>query len=237
MMSTAFAQMPREVLAAALKRVDIDLDPGRPAFDTEAARAVTLIVQGDDERWQSLRQFFDAAWHEPAAADFPNDPGELPVAAGLAFADGLAEIEPTGWEPTDRHTPASKGTVMVVDDSVTMRLGMRDQLEREGYSVLLAENAWDALGQLETAAVENVPDMLFVDVMMPRMNGFQLVQMLQQQQALQGVPIVMMTAGVIQEWAPKMADINATALLPKPLDQNTVRRQLESNLQGRLVHG
>jgi CheY-like chemotaxis protein len=237
MMSTAFAQIPREVLAAALKRVDIHLDPGRLSFDKEAARAVTLIVQGDDERWQSLRQFFDAEWQAPAVDAFPVDPGELPVAAGLAFADRLAEIEPTGSDPIKRDVAGSKGMVMVVDDSVTMRLGMRDQLEREGYSVLLAANAWDALGQLETASVENVPAMMFVDVMMPRMNGFQLVHLIQQQEALQGVPIVMMTAGVVQEWAPQMAEINATALVTKPLDQVTVRRQLESNLHGRLVHG
>jgi chemosensory pili system protein ChpA (sensor histidine kinase/response regulator) len=149
----------------------------------------------------------------------------------------LAEIEPTGSDPIKRDVAGSKGMVMVVDDSVTMRLGMRDQLEREGYSVLLAANAWDALGQLETASVENVPAMMFVDVMMPRMNGFQLVHLIQQQEALQGVPIVMMTAGVVQEWAPQMAEINATALVTKPLDQVTVRRQLESNLHGRLVHG
>src|SRR5581483_12381646 len=61
-------------------------------------------------------------------------------------------------------------TIMVVDDSLTVRRVTQRLLEREGYRVLLAKDGVDALEQMQ----DHVPDMMLVDIEMPRMDGFDL---------------------------------------------------------------
>jgi chemosensory pili system protein ChpA (sensor histidine kinase/response regulator) len=61
---------------------------------------------------------------------------------------------------------------MVVDDSLTVRRVTQRLLEREGYQVLLAKDGVDALEQLQTS----VPDLMLVDIEMPRMDGFDLTR-------------------------------------------------------------
>lgn len=239
-MSPAIAQIPRGILAAALKNaLKIDLDPLAPSFDVEAARAVTLLIRGDDLRWEDFQRFVDKQWLDVETAEFPTEPGALQLVPRVESNDNLADNEPTGWDPSSANAyGASKGTVMVVDDSRASRAVMRDLLQREGYAVVLAEDGWDALGKLNSSAPHGLPDMLFVDVMMPRINGFQLVQIIQQEVGLQGLPIVMMTAAVAETWKPMMAGYHADEPLPKPLDQSTVRGQVEKYIPSRNVaHG
>jgi chemosensory pili system protein ChpA (sensor histidine kinase/response regulator) len=61
---------------------------------------------------------------------------------------------------------------MVVDDSLTVRRVTQRLLEREGYQVLLAKDGVDALEQLQ----ETLPDLMLVDIEMPRMDGFDLTR-------------------------------------------------------------
>ena len=85
-----------------------------------------------------------------------------------------------------RNTPMAR--ILVADDEADMVLGLRDNLEFEGYEVVVAED-----GEAALAAVrEHSPDLILLDVMMPKMDGFEVCRHVRQ--AGHTVPILMLTA-------------------------------------------
>ncbi len=114
----------------------------------------------------------------------------------VALASRPRTAIPVSPLPTLRHA-ASTGsvaatlpTVMIVDDSLTVRKISSRLLAREGYQVMTAKDGVDALEQL----VAIVPDVLLVDIEMPRMDGFELTRNVRADERLRGVPIVMITS-------------------------------------------
>jgi chemosensory pili system protein ChpA (sensor histidine kinase/response regulator) len=85
---------------------------------------------------------------------------------------------------------ASTPTIMVVDDSVTVRKVTQRLLHREGYQVILAKDGVDALRLLE----DTIPDVMLVDIEMPRMDGFDLTKTLRGTDRLHGIPVIMITS-------------------------------------------
>lgn len=81
-------------------------------------------------------------------------------------------------------------TVMVVDDSITMRRVAERLLTRNGYDVLLARDGVDAMGQLATAR----PDVVLLDIEMPRADGFEVATYMRHSAALRDTPIIMITS-------------------------------------------
>ena len=74
--------------------------------------------------------------------------------------------------------------VMVVDDSITVRKVTSRLLERNGFRILTAKDGVDAMGQLQ----EMVPDMMLLDIEMPRMDGFELATHMRNDDATQARP-------------------------------------------------
>ena len=81
-------------------------------------------------------------------------------------------------------------TVLVVDDSPTVRVFLTELLTRNGYAVSSAENAEEAAQQLRAAT----PDLILMDVVMPGQNGFQFTRSLTRDPATQSIPIIICTS-------------------------------------------
>ncbi len=81
-------------------------------------------------------------------------------------------------------------TVMVVDDSLTVRRVTQRLLTREGYQVILAKDGIDALEQLQSVT----PDVMLVDIEMPRMDGFDLTRNVRSDSRTSHIPIIMITS-------------------------------------------
>ncbi len=84
--------------------------------------------------------------------------------------------------------PVSK--VLVVDDSKTELMFLKDLLQKNGYAVRTAENADDAFRCL----TEDRPDLILMDVVMPGQNGFQLTRTITRDPQYQGLPIIICTS-------------------------------------------
>ncbi len=84
----------------------------------------------------------------------------------------------------------SRKRILVVDDALTVRMYCRDVLERAGFDVVEAGNGIEGL---ERALGGNF-DLLFVDINMPRMDGYEMVRHLRQNPGLHGVPVVAISA-------------------------------------------
>jgi chemosensory pili system protein ChpA (sensor histidine kinase/response regulator) len=106
-------------------------------------------------------------------------------------------------------------TVMVVDDSMTVRRVTQRLLEREGYHVLLAKDGVDALEQLQGT----VPDLLLVDIEMPRMDGFDLTRNVRGDERTAGIPIIMITSRSADKHRNYALELGVDAFFGKPFQE------------------
>jgi chemosensory pili system protein ChpA (sensor histidine kinase/response regulator) len=111
-------------------------------------------------------------------------------------------------------------TVMVVDDSVTVRKVTQRLLAREGYQVMLAKDGIDALRQLQ----DTVPDVMLVDIEMPRMDGFDLTKNLRGDERWNHLPIVMITSRTADKHRSHAMSLGVDAFLGKPYDEDELLR-------------
>jgi len=110
----------------------------------------------------------------------------------------------------------SRLVVMVVDDSITVRKVTTRLLERNGFKVLTAKDGIDALGQLQ----ESVPDMMLLDIEMPRMDGFELAMHVRNDDQLKHVPIIMITSRTGDKHRERAEEIGVNNYLGKPYQEN-----------------
>jgi len=125
----------------------------------------------------------------------------------------------TDLQPID--LPVSNDTedrlvVMVVDDSITVRKVTTRLLERNGFRVFTAKDGVDAMGQLQ----EMVPDMMLLDIEMPRMDGFELATHMRNDERLKHVPIIMITSRTGEKHRERARQIGVNNYLGKPYQEN-----------------
>jgi len=102
--------------------------------------------------------------------------------------------------------------VLVADDDPDILLLMTLTLERDGYDVVAAK---DGLGALE-AAVERVPHLVLLDLMMPGLDGYEVTRRLRLEPATKDLPIVIVTAAAEESHAARALDAGADAYMKKP---------------------
>jgi len=107
---------------------------------------------------------------------------------------------------------ANSGCILVVDDQPANLRAVSALLTRHGYSVETAGNGEDAL----RLADETAPDLLLLDMMMPGMDGFELLSRLKQRPALQRLPAVFLTAAQDRELLLRAFDVGAVDYVTKP---------------------
>jgi chemosensory pili system protein ChpA (sensor histidine kinase/response regulator) len=110
---------------------------------------------------------------------------------------------------------ATAPTVMVVDDSLTVRKIAGRLLARHGYQVLTAKDGVDALEQLG----EVIPDVMLLDIEMPRMDGFDLARNIRADKLLKHIPIIMITSRTADKHRQHAAEIGVNHYLGKPYDE------------------
>lgn len=137
------------------------------------------------------------------------------LASRLGGASKASNIVPMATEP--RLAPAQHlPTVMVVDDSLTVRKITSRLLAREGYQVILAKDGVDALEQL----IDVMPDVILSDIEMPRMDGFDFVRNLRGDDRLKSLPVIMITSRTADKHRNYAFEIGANHYLGKPYDED-----------------
>lgn len=91
---------------------------------------------------------------------------------------------------TSEHMPAEKGPILLVDDEPYILRSLSYLLTREGYKVEMASNGEEALARLRSLR----PPLVFLDVMMPRMNGYEVCAQIKQDPSLTGTYVIMLSA-------------------------------------------
>jgi twitching motility two-component system response regulator PilG len=80
--------------------------------------------------------------------------------------------------------------ILVVDDSATIRRSAESMLVAESYEVITAENGFDALSKV----ARHNPDLIFVDIMMPRLDGYQTCAIIKNNAKYRATPVIMLTS-------------------------------------------
>jgi excisionase family DNA binding protein len=111
-----------------------------------------------------------------------------------------------------RGGQAARPGVLVVDDDAGLREFIRVNLEREGYSVREAASAEEGL----RALAEEPPDLILLDVMMPRVDGWEMLRAVQERHGVEAIPVIMYS-GKVDE-ADEAAKRGAQAFIGKPFD-------------------
>jgi chemosensory pili system protein ChpA (sensor histidine kinase/response regulator) len=124
--------------------------------------------------------------------------------------------------------PPPKGPLaLVVDDSITMRRVTQRLLERNSFRVVTAKDGLEAIGVLQ----DNRPDIILLDIEMPRMDGYEFAKHVRNNPDTAGVPIVMITSRVSDKHKARAIEVGVNDYLGKPYQERqlleAVRQQLK----------
>jgi chemosensory pili system protein ChpA (sensor histidine kinase/response regulator) len=108
--------------------------------------------------------------------------------------------------------------VMVVDDSVTVRKVTSRLLEREGYDVITAKDGVDAISVLQ----DHQPDIMLLDIEMPRMDGFEVAKRVRLSQFHKGLPIIMITSRTGEKHRQRGLEAGANLYMGKPYQEEVL---------------
>ncbi|HEX6929345.1 MAG TPA: Hpt domain-containing protein [Gammaproteobacteria bacterium] len=113
---------------------------------------------------------------------------------------------------------------MVVDDSITVRRVTQRLLERYGMRVITAKDGVDALALLQ----ENMPDVMLLDIEMPRMDGFELASHMRNDARFKEIPIIMITSRTGEKHRNRAMEIGVNRYLGKPYQEGELVEQIQS---------
>jgi len=96
----------------------------------------------------------------------------------------------TAADSKESPAGATNLRILVVDDSATIRRSAETMLANQGYEVFTAENGFEALSKI----TRHQPDLIFVDIMMPRLDGYQTCAIIKNNAEYRNTPVVMLTS-------------------------------------------
>ncbi len=118
--------------------------------------------------------------------------------------------------------------VMVVDDSITIRKVTSRMLERKGYAVVTAKDGLDAIAQLQ----EISPDIMLLDIEMPRMDGFELAEHVRNSQENADLPIIMISSRTGKKHRDRATQLGVNRFLGKPYQDQELLDNINALLDG-----
>ena len=129
-------------------------------------------------------------------------------------------------------TEDRRALALVVDDSITVRRVTQRLLERHGLRVLTAKDGLDALTILQ----EHLPDVVLMDIEMPRMDGYELAARIRGDARLRNVPIVIITSRVGEKHRAYAFGVGVNEYLGKPYQEHQLLNAIEPYLNAKRLH-
>jgi chemosensory pili system protein ChpA (sensor histidine kinase/response regulator) len=150
-----------------------------------------------------------------AAQENLRAPRMTPSDAPLSMGAVVEMAEPQVLSAAPVQGLRTQSIVMVVDDSLTVRRVTQRLLTREGYQVVLAKDGVDALEQLQAVT----PDVMLVDIEMPRMDGFDLTRNVRGDERTRHIPIIMITSRTAEKHRNYAFELGVNEYLGKPYQE------------------
>ncbi|MEO7148995.1 MAG: response regulator, partial [Rhodanobacteraceae bacterium] len=130
-------------------------------------------------------------------------------------------------QPVAAREERAQPLIMVVDDSITMRKVTSRVLERNDFEVLTAKDGLDAVEKL----IDRVPDLMLLDIEMPRMDGYELATHMKNDPRLRDIPIIMITSRTGEKHRQRAFEIGVERYLGKPYNEAELLRNVQEILE------
>lgn len=119
------------------------------------------------------------------------------------------------------------GYILVVDDLPTNRLKISLALKQQGYAIAEAESGRRALEMLRAESF----DLVLLDILMPEMDGYEVLRQMKRDRALRAVPVIVLSALDEMENVQRSLEMGAEDFLPKSFDPAVLREKVEKSLE------
>ncbi len=125
------------------------------------------------------------------------------------------------------RAPQERRKVMVIDDSKTIRKTAEALLSKQGYEVFTAVDGYDALAKI----AEHEPDIIFIDILMPRLDGYQTCALIKHNRRFRNIPVIMLSSkdGIFDKAKGKI--VGSEQYLTKPFTRDDLLGAIEQHLQ------
>jgi two-component system sensor histidine kinase/response regulator len=161
---------------------------------------------------------------------------------GSAQASGVPTIKTSGDIPLTELLPrigadpstlgSSQALILVVDDNEVNRDLLSRRLQREGYAVETSGDGADALSQVRSKAF----DLVLLDIMMPEMDGYQVLEAMKADPLLHDIPVIMISALDELESVVRCIEMGAEDYLPKPFEPTLLKARIGACLERKHAH-
>ncbi|HSU56591.1 MAG TPA: SpoIIE family protein phosphatase [Candidatus Dormibacteraeota bacterium] len=155
------------------------------------------------------------------------------------FIDGQSQAEakdtpkqPSRTNPKAIERGTAFGSLLIVDDNEANRALLARHLRRQGYTVALADNGRQALEKLQARAF----DLVLLDVIMPEMSGYEVLETMKQDSVLRHIPVIMISALDDLEMLARCIERGAEDYLSKPFDAVLLQARIGSSLERKRLH-
>ena len=119
-----------------------------------------------------------------------------------------------------------RGTVLIIDDSSTTRAIMEDTLSEYRFKVITAEDGYEGIVKIK----ENLPNLIFLDIMMPKLDGYEVLKKIRKDHKLRNIPIVMLSSKGLEKDKGKSLREGAKLYIEKPFTSKKILATVENVL-------
>ncbi len=137
-------------------------------------------------------------------------------------AVGRMAVKPQAPSMAAERSASERLLVMVVDDSITVRKVTTRLLERYGFDVMTAKDGVDAMSLLQ----DRIPDVMLLDIEMPRMDGFELARHVRNDERLRHIPITIITSRTGDKHRERAMQIGVNHYLGKPFQEHELLKTI-----------
>ena len=117
--------------------------------------------------------------------------------------------------------------ILIIDDSNTNLVLLEAILSARGYSTITARSVKDALSKVK----HNLPDLIFLDLLMPEISGFEFLENIRLTHNLNNVPVIVVSALTEEKYIDKSKELGAIEFIKKPIDINSLVNLAEKILK------
>lgn len=118
-------------------------------------------------------------------------------------------------------------TILVIEDNLEIRENVSELLELKGYNVVVANNGREGL----EAAIKYQPDLIVCDILMPELNGHEVLISLKKSRGTSTIPFIFLTASVEKREIKQGLELGAAAYIRKPFEDDELMEEIDRCLK------
>lgn len=139
----------------------------------------------------------------------------------------MSTVHDVRQEAVESASSMRRATILVVDDNDLNRDLLTRRLEKEKFEVIVAEDGYRALEELQSSDI----DLVLLDIMMPKMDGYEVLERMKADESMMHIPVIMITAVDELESTVKCIELGAEDYLPKPFNPVLLRARIGASLE------